>query len=39
MEESVGGHEGLDVMNLDMMEELWQNTKRHLDANKTDSET
>lgn len=39
MEESVGGHEGLDAMNLDMMEELWQNTKRHMDANKTDSET
>jgi len=39
MEESVGGHEGLDAMNLDTMEELWQNTKRHMDANKTDSET
>ena len=34
MEESVGGHEGLDSMSLDTMEELWQNTKRHLDTNK-----
>ncbi len=39
MEESVGGHEGLDSMNLDTMEELWQDTKRHMGANKIDSET
>jgi len=39
MEASVGGHKGLDSMNLDAMEDLWQNTKKHLDKNETESET
>ena len=39
MEESVGGHKGLDSMNLDTMEDLWQNTKKHLDKNKTGSDS
>ena len=38
MEESAGGHESLDSMNLDEMEELWQNTKKQLGANKTGSD-
>ena len=39
MEESAGGHESLDSMNLDEMEELWQNTKKQLDTNKTGSDS
>lgn len=39
MEESVGGHKGLDSMALNAMEDLWQNTKKQLDTNKTGSDS
>lgn len=34
MEESAGGHAGLDSMDLDAMEDLWQKTKKQLHTKK-----
>ena len=39
MEESAGGHESLDSMGLGEMEDLWQNTKKQLDRNRTGSDS
>jgi len=39
MEESAGGHAGLDSMDLDAMEDLWQNTKKQLRTNKSASDS
>lgn len=37
MEESAGGHAGLESMDLDAMEDLWQKTKKQLHTNKSAS--
>ena len=39
MEETAGGQEVLDSMNLDAMEDLWQDTKKRLEMNRAESDT